>query len=199
MSEPLATLVWRQARRVLAERRPDDAAEILKSAGGHHRRRRAQLPAEETLGARHMLLMASACAALHDALRERGVEPDAAVELVGEVAAQVYDLGLIPAQALVRPLAALGVRAAALVPLMKRFPFNPPAWKLEEVAEGARGASFDMKRCPLADYLRPEGLGALCEAAFCAGDHLLARRLGMRLERTELLSRGSPRCDFRWQ
>jgi ubiquinone biosynthesis protein len=58
--------------------------------------------------------------------------------------------------------------------------------------------AFDVRRCPVAEYLSAQGLSELCVEAWCNLDVPLASKWGARLERTGTLAQGAERCDFRW-
>jgi ubiquinone biosynthesis protein len=58
--------------------------------------------------------------------------------------------------------------------------------------------AFDVRRCPVAEHFRAEGLSQLCVESWCNLDYAVAEKWGARLERTTTLAEGAERCDFRW-
>ena len=76
------------------------------------------------------------------------------------------------------------------------FPFNAPGYRVEPVA-GGTGTSFDVVRCPIADYFRKQGTIDLCSASWCGLDYAFAELTHQKLVRTKTLVRGDDRCDFR--
>jgi ubiquinone biosynthesis protein len=67
-----------------------------------------------------------------------------------------------------------------------------------DVPGGEDVVAFDVRRCPVAEYFRAQGLSQVCVDAWCNLDLPLARKWGARLERTGTLAQGAERCDFRW-
>jgi hypothetical protein len=88
-------------------------------------------------------------------------------------------------------------RLSVATGLFRRFPFNPPGYRMEDVPV-AGAVAFDVYRCPVADYFRAHGLGPLCVRTWCALDEPLAGMWGGALERQGTLAGGAVRCDFRW-
>jgi hypothetical protein len=76
------------------------------------------------------------------------------------------------------------------------FPFNAPGYLIEPVAADT-GTSFDVVRCPVADYFRGQVAIDLCSASWCNLDYALAELTNEKLVRTKTLVRGDDRCDFR--
>jgi hypothetical protein len=61
------------------------------------------------------------------------------------------------------------------------------------------GVAFDVTLCPLADYLRDQGVPELTPHAACNLDYCAAREFGVDLVRTQTIADGAEHCDFRWQ
>ena len=67
------------------------------------------------------------------------------------------------------------------------------------VDAGANTFTFDVYRCPTADYFASQGLSELCVSAFCNLDYPLADKWGVTLERPLTPAGGATHCDFRFQ
>ena len=61
------------------------------------------------------------------------------------------------------------------------------------------GVAFDVTLCPLADYLKDQGVPELTPHAACNLDYCAARAFGVDLVRTQTIADGSEYCDFRWK
>jgi ubiquinone biosynthesis protein len=157
-----------------------------------------RLPWEPTFGARMNVGLAAVTVAGHRALTESGIDPQEASEVLAEMAWRVYRTwGLVPA-VIARLFTPDPLRRLRIcTDLFRRFPFNPPGYRMEDVpAEGA--VVFAVRRCPVADYFRSQGLSTLCVQTWCALDEPLARMWGGALERKGTLAGGAAQCDFRW-
>lgn len=188
------------ARAALRDRLSDDEIRaVVEGAFADYERSRATLPSEAQLGPRLMVHLAALTAGFYRALVGRGLEPAEARARTGRVTAAIYDrMGEVP-WALSRlrgrePRA----RLEAATNLFRRFPFSAPGYEMVDVPAGDDVVAFDVRRCPVAEYLRGEGLGELCIETWCNLDFDLARRWGSHLERNETIAGGGERCDFRW-
>ncbi len=158
------------------------------------------LPSEPTLGARLVVRLSALTLAAYRSLRQAGLDEAAARQQTAALTWAFYR----PAAFLLWRLARLCSRhpLARVRQAMRwtwRFPYNPPGYLMQEVEVRAEGYGFDVLRCPAADYLRRQGAGALCQAAWCDLDDRLAAAWGLRLERSGTLASGAPRCDFRFR
>lgn len=156
------------------------------------------IPRERTLGARMNVRLAAATAAGYRALVEGGTPEDEAADLVGDIGWVVYEQwGRLP-RLVSRVVAGHPVRRLAVATsLFRRFPFNPPGYVMEDVpADGL--IAFDVRRCPVAEYFRSQGLEQVCVATWCNQDYALAELWGGRFERGGTLVEGADRCDMRW-
>jgi len=61
------------------------------------------------------------------------------------------------------------------------------------------GVAFDVTLCPLADYLKDQGVPELTPHAACNLDYCAAREFGVDLVRTQTIADGAAHCDFRWK
>lgn len=155
-------------------------------------------PDEPTLGSRmnvHLAVLSLAC---FQTLLARGVERTYAIDLFADMAWAIYEKwGRIPdsvVQLLARtPLQRLRLDVDALL----RFPFNPPGYEIERLAD-AEGVSFNVRRCPIAEYFEAHGAADLCVTSWCNLDYALAEMWGGHLERSGTLANGDPLCDFRF-
>jgi hypothetical protein len=132
------------------------------------------------------------------ALLERGLAEAEARRRTADVPWSVYEkMAAIPwalAQLLERrPYG----RLKKATDLFRRFPFRAPSYDIVDVPAERDVGAFDVRRCPVAEYLRAHGLSELCVDAWCNLDIPLAHKWGARLERTGTLAEGAERCDFR--
>ncbi len=189
------------ARAALADRYSgSEARAILSEAFLEYERARETLPSEDQLGPRLMVHLAALTAGFYRALVARGLEPADARRRTGRVTGAVYEqMGGVP-WALSRlrgkePRA----RLETATNLFRRFPFSVPGYEMVDVVAPDDVVAFDVRRCPVAEYLRAEGLAELCVETWCGLDFALAERWGARLERPQTLAGGAERCDFRWR
>lgn len=157
------------------------------------------IPWEPTFGARMNVALAGVTIAAHRALGEAEIVDPEASDLIREMAWCVYRVwGLVPG-ALARLITRDPVRRLRVgTRLFRRFPFNPPGYRMEDLP--AKGVVvFSVYRCPVADYLRTQGLSELCVRTWCALDEPLAEMWGATLERQGTLAGGAARCDFTWR
>ena len=61
------------------------------------------------------------------------------------------------------------------------------------------GVAFDVTLCPLADYLKDQGVPELTSHTACNLDYCAAREFGVDLVRTQTIADGAEYCDFRWK
>jgi hypothetical protein len=157
------------------------------------------VPREPKLGNRMNMLLACVTLACFQVLMATGMEPEYAIELIGDVAWKVYaKWGRIPiliARLLTRdPRERLRIS----VNMFLRFPFTPPGYVFERLPS-RDGISVDMLRCPVTEYFRKQGASDLCIGTWCNLDFALAEMWGGWLVRTETLAGGCTRCDFRFK
>jgi hypothetical protein len=178
--------------------------DILTSAWVHYAERVGTLPPEPTVGSRMNVRLACFTMSFFDALLASGVERGYAIELVADAVWKVYRLWSIIALGLTRltPGKTTSLAFAATSHgdhqsgISLSFPFNAPGYLIESVAADT-GTSFDVVRCPVADYFRGQGAIDLCSASWCNLDYALAELTNEKLVRTKTLVRGDGRCDFR--
>ena len=158
------------------------------------------IPWEPTFGARMNLRLACATVAAYRALVAASIEKDEAIRLIADVAwVACGKVGALPGL-VARAFARDPVRRLRITTdLVRRFPFNPPGYVIEDVAATDGAVAFDVRRCPVADYFRSHDLGQLCVGTWCSQDYPFAEIWGGKLERSETLAAGDRRCDFRWK
>ena len=172
--------------------------EILKQADTHYQKLRPEVPEEKTIGARRGLQLACSAVAFYYALTEQGVDEEIAIQLIADtdwkiVKKQMAPMGWLGDLLFRDPLQ--GVRWSYKI--QRRLIYNSPGWFMDVVSV-ENGFGIDVARCPLADYFRSLRLSKLCDGAFCELDFRTADWAGVKLVRSETLSRGNDRCDFRY-
>lgn len=172
--------------------------EILKHAEANYQGLAPELPEEKTFGARMGLQLACSAVAFYYTLTERETDEEKAIQLLADTNWEIVKRSMAPigwiGKLLFRePLQ----RVRWSFKIQRRLIYNSPGWFMD-VVPVENGFGIDIFRCPLADYLRPLGLSKLCDGAFCESDFRTAELGGVRLARTETLSRGNDRCDFRY-
>ena len=75
--------------------------------------------------------------------------------------------------------------------------FTKPFLKQDVSVNNA--VAFDVTNCPVADYLKQQGVPELTRFAACNLDHRMAQNWGVKLERTRTIAEESSYCDFRFQ
>jgi ubiquinone biosynthesis protein len=175
-----------------------DVGPILRRLWAHFDDLTPGIPWEPTFGSRMNVALAALTVAAHRAFREAGIPDSEAGDLIKEIAWRVYRTWALLPGAIARLIARHPVkRLSVATGLFRRFPFNPPGYRMEDVPV-AGAVAFDVYRCPVADYFRVHGLGPLCVRTWCALDEPLAGMWGGALERQGTLAGGAVRCDFRW-
>ncbi len=91
----------------------------------------------------------------------------------------------------------LQARVRWLLDMMFLLIFTSP-FRRHTVAS-QEGVAFDVTACPLAEYLRSQGVPELTRHAACSLDHRMARDWGMQLIRSQTLAEGASYCDFRFK
>ena len=196
----LRPIVAPATRHALEDRfAPAEIRSVLADAFDDYDRHRPALPREPQIGPRWMVHLAALTAGFHRALLGRELDAAEARRRTAEVTWLVYQkLARIP-WALARAMKRTPYeRLKRATDLFRRFPFRAPSYDMVDVPAERGVVAFDVRRCPVADYLRTQGLSELCVDAWCSLDVPLAREWGARLERTSTLARGADRCDFRW-
>lgn len=200
MMRLVRALLTRPARHALGDR--FDAQEIrsiLTDAFGDYERRRPTLPREKQTGPRWMVHLAALTAGLYRALLERGLAPGEARQRTARVTWLVYERMAAVPWVLARIMGRNPYRLKRATDLFRRFPFRAPGYDMVDVPSERGVVAFDVRRCPVAEYLRAQGLSELCTDAWCSLDVPLAHKWGAHLERSGTLAQGAERCDFRWR
>ncbi len=128
--------------------------------------------------------------ALYRAVQEHGMSQAEAATLVETIFGDVYR----PVPAAFFKLSRLRsanreTRVKWLFGMITRDFFSSPFVHRHLPSE--TGVSFDVTRCPLADYFKDQGVPELTPHAACNADYLLARECGIELVRTQTIADGS--------
>jgi ubiquinone biosynthesis protein len=197
----LKLLLTPAARRALRGSLPSREVErALQETWRIYDRLMPTIPREATWGGSLMVRLAACAISLYRALLQTNLPANEATRLVSAAAWQIYEkMAAAP-----RVLASLVTRdplrrLKVATDLFRRFPFGPPAYRMEDVPAGAGSVAFNVLRCPVAEFFRHEGQPELCVSAFCQLDFPLAKAWGGTLERTSTIAAGAGRCDFRWR
>lgn len=181
------------ARRVAPVPAPLDRQRLI-----HQYRSLRPSPTEPTLGAEVMVNLSALTMALYRELLGEGLTRADAREVTARSTWIVY-----------RRLAQAGAGAPRLItrsPLRRvrltmlgfihLFPYRRPGYEIEIRPDAGRSFSFDVARCPAADFFRAAGEAELCGRAWCDLDFPLATMWGVELSRPMTLAKGDTRCDF---
>lgn len=156
------------------------------------------LPDEPTFGSRMNVMLACLCYSMLTVLLARGIEREYAIELIADVAWNVYRKWAVIPKFISRfATREPSQRINFCVNAFLRFPFNPPGYELERLPSG-KGIAFNILSCPVARYFAKQGAADLCVGSWCNQDFALAEMWGGRLERTGTLAGGAIQCDFRF-
>lgn len=175
-----------------------DVRRIAKDAWRSYDNPNASVPKASTVGARMNLQLACITLTFYQTLRAHNVSADDALEYISEAAWRIYrgwgHLPQVIAAALARqPLKRLRVATD----LFRRFPFNPPAYLMEDIASEIEVA-FHVHRCPVANYFLANDAGEVCVGVWCNQDYALAEQWGGKLKRDKTLAKGDDHCNFHW-
>jgi ubiquinone biosynthesis protein len=200
MMHVLRPLLAPFARKVLRSRfSREDARAIFHDAFDDYARQRSQIPSQRAAGARLMVHFAALTAGLYRSLRARSVTDEDARRLTADVAWRVYEkMAAVPWLLARFTRTDPYRRLERATRVFRHFPFRAPSYDMVDVPGGEDVVAFDVRRCPVAEYFRAQGLSQVCVDAWCNLDLPLAKKWGARLERTGTLAQGADRCDFRW-
>ena len=176
----------------------DEVDQILKKVWLDYDQLAPQVPREPKLGNRMNMYLACITLSSLKVLIATGIERAYAIELIGDLAWNVYERWGRLAHFFARSFANEPRKQLRMaVNLFLRFPFTPPGYQFERLPN-QNGISFDMLRCPIAEYFQSHEASDLCINTWCNLDFPLAKMWGGWLDRTETLAAGGPRCDFRF-
>ena len=135
--------------------------------------------------------------ALYRALQEHGIAPQQAGEWIEQINWQIF----APASALAFKLSRLRSRRLQarikwLLDALFNLVFTRPFHRSNLPA--AAGVAFAVQVCPLASYLRDQGVPELTHFAACSLDYRMASDWGVTLQRRQTLAGGAACCDFRF-
>lgn len=157
------------------------------------------VPDEPTVGSRMNVMLAGVTLSFFWVLRRRALTREYAIELIGDIAWQVYaKWGAIP-RFVSRIKSSNPIDAMRdSVSIFLRFPFGPPGYLFER-GTLQDGISVDVLRCPVAEYFGAHDAADLCLGTWCNLDYALAELWGGSLGRTRTLAEGNRSCDFRFR
>ncbi|OEC33371.1 L-2-amino-thiazoline-4-carboxylic acid hydrolase [Pseudomonas cuatrocienegasensis] len=135
--------------------------------------------------------------ALYRALQEQGISPQQAGEWIKQINWQIF----APASAMAFRASRLRsrrlqVRIQWLLDVLFSLVFTRPFRRSNLPATA--GVAFNVQVCPLASYLRDQGVPELTHFAACSLDYRMASDWGVTLQRTQTLAGGAAYCDFRF-
>jgi hypothetical protein len=196
-----ASLLVLAARRGLAARFDHASIRaVIDDALADYEAQRPHLPRETSLGGRVMVHLAALTIGLYRALLDRGIPEEEARDLTARVTSQVYNrMATVPTVLSGLLARSTHDRVRRATDLFRRFPFSAPSYDMVDVAGGSDVVAFDVRRCPVAEYFRAQGLGDLCVESWCNLGFPLAERWGARLDRRTTIAGGATHCDFRWR
>lgn len=145
-----------------------------------------------------VLLLASLTHALFQALLEAGVERIYAIELTSDTIWKLYSRMYRFSHFLNTGFTSLDRAARMRVSVRRAFQHLPSSYEWRPVAEEG-GISFEIRRCPVAEYFRAHGAADLCVGAWCNQDYGLAEIWGGQLQREGTLASDHDHCDFRFR
>jgi hypothetical protein len=136
--------------------------------------------------------------ALYRALRASGASTDAAGQVIEEVNWRIFGppIGLAFRLSRLRSARVLS-RVRFMIDAMFFALFTAPFERRKHADQDA--VAFDVVACPLAAYLKAQGVPELTRYAACSLDYRMARMWGVELRRTQTIAGEAPLCDFRFQ
>jgi hypothetical protein len=157
---------------------------------------------EPTFGSRMNVQLAAVTLAFYQSLLASGVSKEEAVELVGDICWEIYQIWGKYGQFLRRwfhtdPIANHQKRVRPDGSWPMAFPFNPPGYQAR-YHPFEQGIGFDVVHCPVAEFFKKQNAGDLGALTWCMLDYPLAEMIDLQLNRTQTLAAGNPVCDFRW-
>lgn len=151
-----------------------------------------------SFGVDHFLRFMEWDNALYRALREHGLPPEQAQQLIEEINWEVFGSGIGASFAASRLRSArLQTRVQWILDVMFLVLFSKPFRK--QAVPSDDGIAFDVIRCPIAEYFQQQGTPELTRVAACNLDHRMTKIWGVRLERTRTIAEGDSYCDFRFK
>lgn len=175
---------------------PATAAAVWGSAVTLHRELQRTRP-RHSLGVNLLLAYMQWDVALYRALQEHGISPLQAGEWIERINWQIFaPAGALAFKASRLRSRRLTVRIRWLLDALFRFVFTRPFHRRNLPA--VAGVAFDVQVCPLASYLREQGVPQLTHSAACSLDFRMASEWGVSLQRTQTLAGGAAHCDFRF-
>lgn len=172
---------------------------LIRTYWNEYIRLKQKIIKQPTLGGNLMVNLAAMSTAFYKELTVKGQNEEKATKVFYDIAWMVYKkMG-----SFFWLLAGWGNpngdnRLLKATQLFKKFPFNSPSYKWQDVQAGRNIVGFDCMKCPVAEYFKPKGLSKFCAETWCALDYPLAEMWNARLIRTGSIAGGANKCDFRW-
>ena len=191
------TTFRRAANHRLKEHYPDTSMQVWRSMCTWQSRLKPNRPRYSASVNIVMRYMEWSCA-LYRAGQEHGMNKAEAGALVEMVMTDAYR----PVPAAFFKLSRLRstkreTRVKWLLGKITRYFFTSPFQHRHLPSEA--GVSFDVTLCPLADYLKDQGVPELTQHAACNLDYCAASEFGIDLVRSQTIADGAAYCDFRWK
>jgi len=198
---PVQSHYFRVARRLLSgERGAEQMEALVADAHRHYDHLLRHTPQHRNWAERQAYEFGAFGLALYRALRDEGVEQDAAVDLVARLVWEPVKLvgSIVSAYRYAPSPMALW---KATVKLDARTYHGPPGWQYRWLGPGRDwDFGFDVTRCAYCEYFKQMAAPEVARA-YCEGDNVIAERLKPAIEfrRTGTLATGGDCCDFRYR
>ncbi len=187
----------RAARRRLATLVPPEiAAVIWRNALSIRREIKRDRP-NHSMGVNLLLRYMEWDCALYRAMREQGLPPERAGDLIAEINWDLFKGPIATAFGATRLIASRPqTRIRFMLDAMFALVFTAPFQRSKHPS--GEGLVFDVLVCPLAAYFKQQGLPELTRHAACSLDYRMAAQWGAGFRRRQTLAEGAPSCDFRF-
>lgn len=174
-----------------------DADELLRRMWELYDESRPGVPTVRGIGPRMNLHLAAITLAFRRALVERGTQPQEANALTSDSAWVVYERWARIARFIARRLGDDPAQRLRIgIDSFLRFPFSQPGYRWERASPRPGIEILEIRRCPVAEYLRAQDAADLCLDTWCDQDFALAEVWGAELKRTQTIAGGATHCDF---
>lgn len=154
---------------------------------------------QPTRGGDLMIHLAAMSGAFYNSLTSRGFSEGDATRIFYQIAWKVYQkMGYFTWQLSGWFYKDHYPRLKKATELFRKYPFNSPSYKWNNIPASRDIVAFNCTRCPVAEYFISRGLGSFCVNTWCAFDYPLAEVWGARLKRNGSIAEGASVCDFKW-
>jgi hypothetical protein len=173
--------------------------EIIKGFWKKYLLLKKELPVMPTLGGAITIRLAAMSRAFHEELTERNQKEIVIAQLFYQIGWVIYQKMGKFSWSLTR-LSGKNEhhRLLKATQLFRKFPFNEPEYKWENVETSDNIIGFNCTKCPVAEYFVEHDLSDFCTKTWCALDFPIAELWNAKLERTGSIASGAMKCDFRW-